>query len=133
MEENRARRVADTLRRRGTDAYLLKAGVYQFGVRVVLPDGREANWDTDGTKGLEAQVMRDGMLVGFVPSIDGSDDFDEDQVVDAIVRGLRQADRDATAHRSPAERAVGADRRSLPPLLRRIPLPLSAPPMASRR
>src|SRR5689334_11130642 len=63
-----------------------KAGVYQFGVRVELPDGREAVWDSDGTDTLEAQVMRDGMLVGFVPQIDGSEDFDEAQVVDAIAR-----------------------------------------------
>jgi hypothetical protein len=30
--------------------------------------------------------MRDGMLVGFVPSIEGSEDFDDAQVIDAIVR-----------------------------------------------
>jgi hypothetical protein len=65
---------------------LAKVGVYQFGIRVVLRDGREAIWDSDGTAGLEAQVMRDGMLVGFVPVIDGSEDFDQDQVIDAIVR-----------------------------------------------
>ncbi len=58
----------------------------QFGVRVSLPGGREAEWDTDGTAGLEAQVMCDGMLVGYVPQIDGSEDFDESQVVDAIAR-----------------------------------------------
>jgi hypothetical protein len=86
MEENRARHVVDTLRDRGVDAHLAKAGVYQFGVRIVLGDGREAMWDTDGTAGLEAQVMRDGMLVGYVPVIDGSEDFNQDQVVDAIVR-----------------------------------------------
>jgi hypothetical protein len=86
MDENRARRVVDILRQRGTNAFLEKAGVYQFGVRVVLPGGREAIWDTDGTAGLEAQVMRDGMLVGYVPSIEGSEDFDEEQVVDAIMR-----------------------------------------------
>jgi hypothetical protein len=86
MDENRARRVVDVLRQRGTNAYLEKAGVYQFGVRVTLPDGRQAIWDTDGTAGLEAQVMRDGMLVGYVPSIEGSEEFDESQVVDAIVR-----------------------------------------------
>src|SRR5262245_50399768 len=63
-----------------------RAGVSQFGVRVSLPDGREAIWDTDGTAGLEAQVMRDGMLVGFVPEIEGSESFDEAQVIDAIVR-----------------------------------------------
>ena len=43
-------------------------------------------WDSDGTAGLEAQVMRDGMLVGFVPVIEGSDHFDEQQIIDAIVR-----------------------------------------------
>jgi len=86
MEEIRARHVVDTLRGRGIDAHLAKAGVYQFGVRVVLGDGREAMWDTDGTAGLEAQVMRDGMLVGFVPVIEGSEDFDQDEVVDAIAR-----------------------------------------------
>src|SRR5712664_1999762 len=38
------------------------------------------------TAGLEAQVMRDGMLVGYVPQIEGSEDFDEPQIVDAIAR-----------------------------------------------
>jgi hypothetical protein len=84
MEENRARSVVDALRNRGIAAQLEKAGVYQFGIRIELPDGRQAIWDTDGTAGLEAQVMRDGMLVGFVPSLDGSEDFDEAQVVSAI-------------------------------------------------
>jgi len=86
MEENRARHVVDALREKGVNAHMEKAGVYQFGVRVVLRDGREAIWDTDGTAGLEAQVMRDGMLVGYVPEIEGSDFFTEDQVVDAILR-----------------------------------------------
>ncbi len=86
MDENRARRIVDTLRERGINAHLQKAGVYQFGVRVSVKGGREAMWDTDGTAGLEAQVMRDGMLVGFVPVIEGSEEFDEDQVVDAIAR-----------------------------------------------
>jgi hypothetical protein len=86
VEEDRARHVVDALRERGVDAHMEKAGVYQFGVRVVLHDGREAVWDSDGTAELEAQVMRDGVLVGFVPVIDGSEDFDEAQVVDAIAR-----------------------------------------------
>jgi hypothetical protein len=30
--------------------------------------------------------MRDGMLVGYVPRIEGSEDFDESRIVDAIVR-----------------------------------------------
>src|ERR687890_150294 len=86
MDENRARRVVDALRDRGTDAELARVGVYQFGVSVRLPDGREATGDSDGTAALEAQVMRNGMLVGYVPSIEGSDDFTEEQVVDAILR-----------------------------------------------
>ena len=77
MDEFRARRVVDALRDRGVNAHLLRGGVGQFGVRVSLPGGREAEWDTDGTAGLEAQVMADGMLVGYVPQIDGSDDFGE--------------------------------------------------------
>jgi hypothetical protein len=86
MEENRARDIVDLLRSRGIDAHMEKAGVYQFGIRVPLPGGRQAIWDSDGTAGLEAQVMRDGMLVGFVPVIEGSENFDDDQVVDAIAR-----------------------------------------------
>lgn len=86
MDENKARRVVDTLRDRGTDAQLARVGVYQFGVAIKLPDGREATWDSDGTAALEAQVMRNGMLVGYVPSIEGSDSYTEEQVVDAILR-----------------------------------------------
>lgn len=86
MEENRARRVVDALRDRGVNAQLARAGVYRFGVRIALGDGREAEWDTDGTAGLEAQVMRDGVLVGYVPDIEGSEDWGEAQVVDAIIR-----------------------------------------------
>lgn len=86
MDEMKARRVVDALRERGTDASLARVGVYQFGVSIRLADGREARWDSDGTASLEAQVMRNGVLVGFVPEIEGSADFTEEQVVDAIVR-----------------------------------------------
>jgi hypothetical protein len=86
MDEFRARRVVDALRDRGIDGHLAKVGVDQYGVRVSLRGGREAEWDTDGTAGLEAQVMRDGMLVGYVPQIEGSENFTEEQVVDAIAR-----------------------------------------------
>ena len=86
MDEFRARRVTDALRDRGVNAHLLRGGLGQFGVRVSLPGGREAEWDTDGTAGLEAQVMRDGMLVGYVPQIEGSENFTEPQIVDAIAR-----------------------------------------------
>ena len=86
MEENKARHVVDALRERGTDADLARVGVYQFGVSIRLPDGREVTWDSDGTASLEAQVMRNGVLVGYVPTIEGSEDYTEDQIVDAIVR-----------------------------------------------
>jgi hypothetical protein len=86
MEEMKARRVVDALRARGTDADLARVGVHQFGISIKLPDGREATWDSDDTASLEAQVMRNGMLVGFVPEIPGSDSFSEAQIIDAIVR-----------------------------------------------
>lgn len=102
MEENRARRVAEALRARGVEASQRKAGVYQFGVVVPLPDGREAVWDTDGTAGLEAQVMRNGMLVGFVPEIEGSDSFTEEQIIDTI-------------RRTDYDKPIATQRRTAPP------------------
>jgi hypothetical protein len=108
VDENEAQRVVDALRARGVPAHRERAGVAQFGVRVVLPDGREAIWDTDGTAGLEAQVMRDGVLVGYVPKIEGSEDFDEAQVVDAIAR-------------TDYDRPVARQRRSAPPVAAPLP------------
>lgn len=84
MEENEARKVTDALRAKGVNAQMARPNVMQFGVRVLLPDGREAIWDADGTAGLEANVLRNGQLVGFVPVIDGSENFTLDEVVDAI-------------------------------------------------
>lgn len=86
VEENLARRVVDALRERGVDARVAKAGVYRFGITIALGDGREAIWDADGTAGLEANVMRNGMLVGFVPVLEGSENFDEAQTIEAILR-----------------------------------------------
>jgi len=88
MDEFRARRVVDQLRDRGVNAHLLRANIGQYGVRVSLPGGREAEWDTDGTAGLEAQVMRDGVLVGFVPEIEGSGSFTEDQIDDQVTKDI---------------------------------------------
>ena len=86
MDEQRARRVVEALRGRNVFAHvkLPHAGITQYGIRVVLPDGREAVWDNDGTAGLEAQVMRNGVLVGFVASIPGSENFGEAEIIDAI-------------------------------------------------
>ena len=60
--------------------------MYQFGVRVVLGDGREAVWGADGTAGLAGEVLLDGDLVGYIPEIVGSAEFTEAEVVDAIRR-----------------------------------------------
>jgi hypothetical protein len=105
VEEKRAQRVVDRLREQGVDAHVERASTYQFGVRVALRDGRNAVWDTDGTLGLEAQVMKDGMLVGFVPQLEGSEDFDEDQTVDAIA-GTDYDKPIATRRRTPAPPAA---------------------------
>ena len=86
MEEERARRIVDTLRARNVFAHvkLPQAGITQYGIRVMLPDGREAIWDNDGTASLEAQIMRNGVLVGFVASIPESENFGDGQIVEAI-------------------------------------------------
>ncbi len=118
MEENRARRVADALRDRGIDAHLERAEVYRFGVRVSLPGGREVVWDTDGAAALEAQVLCDGDLVGFVPVIEGSEDFDEAQAIDAIAgtdydRPIGRQRRRAPVPGAPLPREGGIFRRYL--------------------
>ncbi|HEY1914321.1 MAG TPA: hypothetical protein VGH27_01985 [Streptosporangiaceae bacterium] len=86
MDENRARRVGDALRDRGIDAHVERDGVGVYGVRIPVGGGRQAIWGTEGTSGLEAEVMLEGDLVGFIAEIPGSKDFDEAQIVDAIAR-----------------------------------------------
>ena len=86
LTEKRAARLVERLRQRNVMAHVAHAGVYQFGIRVVIPGGREALWDADGAAGLEAQVLEDGLLVGYVPTVPGSEDFDDDAVVDCIAR-----------------------------------------------
>jgi hypothetical protein len=86
MDENRARRITDALRDRGIKAHLRKSGIDAYAVQVPAGGGREAVWGAEGTAGLEAEVLLDGDLVGFVPEIEGSDTFDEAQIVDAIAR-----------------------------------------------
>ena len=99
MDENRARRVTDALRDRGINAHLKKSGIDAYAVQVPASGGREAIWGSEGTTGLEAEVLLDGDLVGFVPQIPGSDAFDEAQIVDAIAR----ADYDEPEGRERAE------------------------------
>lgn len=84
MLKEEAEQVVAALRARGVFAHVQHMGVNRVGLRVVLPSGAEAIWDADGAAGLEAQVMRDGVLVGFVPVIAGSANFDFEQTVSAI-------------------------------------------------
>jgi hypothetical protein len=86
MDENRARRVTDALRDRGIAAHLLKSGVDAYAVQVPAGQGRQAVWGSEGTTGLEAEVLLEGDLVGFVPQVPGSETFDEAEIADAIAR-----------------------------------------------
>jgi hypothetical protein len=73
MQPDRAQQVVDILRGWGLAAHVAKASAFRHGVRVVLDSHTEAVWDTDGAAGLEAQVLGDGRLIGFVPPIPGSE------------------------------------------------------------
>ncbi len=84
MQLEQTEAVVAALRERRVFAHVYRGGVARYGVRVVLRDGREALWDVDGAAGLEAQVMRDGVLVGFIPKLAGSEDWDLARVVEAI-------------------------------------------------
>lgn len=84
MDAATVEQVVEELTRRGLIATVHRPGLNRVCVRVVRPDGSEALWDTDGAQGLEAQVMADGMLVGFVPTIPGSARFSLEQTIDAI-------------------------------------------------
>jgi hypothetical protein len=85
MDEKVAEEVVERLRaHRIFAAVNRRVGVYNVGLRVVLTDGREAIWDNDGASGLEAMVLRDGMLVGFVPQVPDSDDLDAAAITEII-------------------------------------------------
>ncbi|HEX3705283.1 MAG TPA: hypothetical protein VHV76_01510 [Mycobacteriales bacterium] len=98
MEESIAADVVERLRAHRIFASVnRRVGVYNVAVRVVIPDGREVIWDNDGAAGLEAMVLRDGMLVGFVPQIPDSEDLD----AAAITAIIAAADYDAPPPPSP--------------------------------
>src|ERR1700712_1637596 len=94
-------------------AHLHSAGVYEFGVRVVLADGREAIWDADGAAGLEATIMRDNVLVGMVPTIPGSESYADEAVVAAIAGSGDGAWSSPRARSAGSARGTG--RRPAPP------------------
>lgn len=76
--------VVNELRARDVFAHLVTPAGGATSIRVVLPDGREALWDAGGAAGLEAQILDDGDLVGFISLIPGSAQFTPDEVVLAI-------------------------------------------------
>jgi len=116
VDEATATEVVERLRERRIFASLnRRAGVYNVGVRVVIPDGREAIWDNDGAAGLEAMVLRDGVLVGFVPQIPDSDDLDAAAVTEIIAATDYDAPvAPAPATHSSAPAAVAAPRPATP-------------------
>src|SRR3954451_24126476 len=107
VERLRSRRVFAHVNRR--------PGVYNVGGRVVVPDGRGALWDNDGAGGLEEMVLRDGVLVGFVPKIPDTDDLDAAEIADLIAG----ADYDAPPPPRPATRSADAPPRPLTPAQQR--------------
>jgi hypothetical protein len=103
MDEATAADVVERLRERKIFAHVnRRAGVYNVGVRVVIPDGREAIWDNDGAAGLEAMVLRDGVLVGFVPKIPDTDELEAAAIADLIAAA------DYDARPEPADRTPSA-------------------------
>jgi hypothetical protein len=85
LEESVATEVVERLRAHRIFASVnRRVGVYNVGLRVVLTDGREAIWDNDDTPGLEAMVLRDGVLVGFVPQIPDSADLSAEAITAII-------------------------------------------------
>ncbi|MFD3485687.1 hypothetical protein [Streptomyces sp. NPDC058665] len=103
MDADRAERLTTQLRDRGVMAHMVHAGVYEFGIRVVLDDKIEALWDMDGAAGLDAEIVNEGALIGFVPHVPGSEDFTEEQLVNCIATTDYALD---TLQR-PAERGPG--------------------------
>lgn len=114
MDETTAADVVERLRARRLFAHLnRRAGVYNVGVRLVVPDGREVIWDNDGAAGLEAMILRDGVLVGFVPQIPDSDDLDAAAIADIIA----STDYDAPPPPPPARDPAAAPPVARPPRL----------------
>ncbi|WP_236648976.1 hypothetical protein [Streptomyces clavuligerus] len=133
MDEGRARRMVEALRGRGVMAHVVEAGVYEFGIRVVLDTDIEALWDVDGAAGLDAEIVGDGVLIGFVPHVPGSEEFTEEQLVEDDrgdpVHGGRpeparpRSDHHHRRHRPPRARATGGERPGSPGSATGRPLP----------
>ncbi|MFJ7496439.1 hypothetical protein ACIQZB_35810 [Streptomyces sp. NPDC097727] len=108
MDSERAGRLVSALRARGVMAHLVEAGVYEFGIRVVLDEGIEALWDVDGASGLDAEIVSDGVLIGFVPHVSGSESFTEEQLVESIATTRYSAEGLRPPSDTPAPTALAA-------------------------
>ena len=107
MDEATATEAVELLRSRNLFAHVnRRAGVYNVGIRVVIPDGREAIWDNDGAAGLEAMVLRNGVLVGFVPQIADTDELDAAAIADLIAAADYDAGQPAPPPRTGAAKPL---------------------------
>lgn len=85
MRPETAQSVVGMLREWGYAAHVARVNPYRHGVRIVLDASTEAVWDTDGASGLEAQVLGNGVLVGYVPTVPGSQgDLEARQIAEII-------------------------------------------------
>lgn len=84
MDSDRIDRMVSALRERGVMAHRADEGLYEFGLRVIIPDGSEALWTVGGAAGLDAEVLRDNTLIGYVPHVPGSESLTDEQTVDVI-------------------------------------------------
>lgn len=126
MDANRADRLTSRLRARDVMAHVDRTGVYECGIRVVLDTNVEALWDLDGAAGLDAEVLSDGVLIGYVPHVEGSEDFTDEQIVDHIATTRY----DLEGLHPPTDRRARAERPPAPPVSPEPSPPAPPPPPA---
>ncbi|MBM9506156.1 hypothetical protein [Actinacidiphila acididurans] len=120
MESDRIDRMVSALRGRGVMAHRADEGLYEFGIRVIIPDGSEALWTVGGAAGLDAEVLRDNTLIGYVPHVPGSESLTDEQTVDVIAatryseEGMYPASR-TVAPSHPADPGPATHARPRPP------------------
>jgi len=119
MERETATAVVQQLNEWGVGSAVISRGQCRAGVRVPLPDGREARWGMDGTAALGAVVLRDGVLVGFVSPVLGSAAAGAAAIAWAIAKGdygaaeVASCDMRRTAPPPPGSLAWTGNRRPL--------------------
>lgn len=75
MDRTCASNVVTLLGSWGVSASVVGQGQHTAAVRLPLPDGREGLWEGGQSTDLSAQVLRDGVLVGYVAQLPGSADL----------------------------------------------------------